>query len=149
MPNSKTLGRPVEILLIDDSPSDALLTKEALKHGTTPNNFHHVKDGPSAMAYLQRRGEFAAATRPDLVLLDLDMPGMDGRDVLRAIRSDDALKNLTVVVLTTSSAREDIASAYELLANCYITKPVDMKEFAQAMRAFDEFWLTWAALPSA
>lgn len=149
MPTGRELGRPIEILLAEDSPSDALLTKEALKQGRVNNTLHHVEDGVQAMEFLRKEGEYVDAPRPDVVLLDLNMPRKGGQDVLREIRADDDLDTLAVIVLTTSEDEHDVLAAYGLNANCYITKPVDMQQFIACMQALDGFWLTWVALPPA
>lgn len=148
MPTGMNLGRPVEILLVEDSPSDALLTREALRQGKVNNSLHHVEDGVEALAYLRQEGKYADASRPDVILLDLNMPRMGGQEVLKEIRADEALNCLPVIVLTTSDDERDVLAAYSVNANCYITKPVDMQQFVEAMRALDNFWLTWVALPS-
>ncbi|MBC8351175.1 MAG: response regulator [Planctomycetes bacterium] len=148
MPNGKSLGRIVEILLVEDSPSDALLTKQALKLGKVKNKLHHVEDGVEALAFLRKEGDYAEMARPDVVLLDLNMPRKNGREVLQEIRADENLKTLPVIVLTTSDDERDVHDAYGLSANCYITKPVDMAQFTAAMVALDQFWLTWVMLPT-
>lgn len=147
MPNGKKLGRAVEILLVEDSPSDALLTQEALKQGKVKNALHHVEDGVEALAFLRKEGEFANVPRPDVILLDLNMPRKGGKEVLEEIRNDEDLETLPVIVLTTSDDEKDVHEAYGLNANCYITKPVDMSQFIKAMAALDQFWLTWVTLP--
>ena len=148
MPTGKQLGRPIEILLVEDSPSDALLTQEALKLGRVQNTLHHVEDGVEALAFLRKEGDYAGVSRPDVILLDLNMPRKGGREVLQEIRADENLKTLPVMVLTTSEDEGDVHDAYGLNANCYITKPVDMAQFTAAMAALDQFWLTWVMLPS-
>lgn len=140
--------RPIEILLVEDSPTDILLAREALDHAKVLNNLYVVNDGVEAMDYLHRRGEYENAVRPDLVLLDLNLPRKDGRAVLQEIKSDDNLKRLPVVVLTTSKAEEDIHRAYGSHANCYITKPVDFEQFADVVKAIETFWFTIVELPS-
>lgn len=147
MPTAKNLGRPAEILLVEDSPSDALLTKEALRQGKVINTLHHVVDGVEAMGFLRKEGKYADAQRPDVILLDLNMPRMGGQEVLRDIRADKALRTIPVIVLTTSDDEHDILAAYGLAANCYITKPVDLQQFISVMQALDSFWLTWVTLP--
>ncbi|HRX80062.1 MAG: response regulator [Planctomycetaceae bacterium] len=147
MPNGKNLGRPVEILLVEDSPSDALLAKEALRQGKVKNTLHHVEDGVEAMAFLRKEPPFIDAPRPDVILLDLNLPRMSGQEVLKAIRDDKRLSSLSVIVLTTSSDERDVLAAYGLKANCYITKPVDMQQFIATMQALEGFWLTWVTLP--
>ena len=140
-------ARPIEILMVEDSVDDIEITIEALKDAKVRNNLNTVRDGVQAMAYLHRQGEFREATRPDVILLDLNMPRMDGRQVLEAIKSDPELQRIPVVVLTTSEAEEDILRAYELHANCYITKPVDMSQFIKVVRSIEDFWFTVVRLP--
>jgi len=142
-------GRPIEILLVEDSPTDARLTKEALRDGKLRNNIRHVEEGEEAMAILRREGKEAAAPRPDLILLDLNLPGMDGREVLQEIKEDPDLKRIPVVVMTTSRAERDILQAYNLHANCYVTKPVDVEQFLGAVRKIEDFWFTIVKLPAA
>jgi chemotaxis family two-component system response regulator Rcp1 len=145
--NVNEATRPIEILLIEDSPSDTALTVEALKAGKIPNRLYNVEDGVEAMAYLRRQGVYKNAPRPDLILLDLNMPRKDGREVLVQLKSDPVLKVIPVIVLTTSSADEDVFRSYELLANCYIAKPVDFKRFIEVVKAVEHFWLEVATLP--
>jgi chemotaxis family two-component system response regulator Rcp1 len=140
-------NRPVEILLVEDNPGDERLTREALKEGKVYNNFHWVKDGVEAMEFLRRKGRHAAAPRPDIILLDLNLPKMDGREVLQAIKTDGDLKRIPVVVLTTSKAEEDVLRTYSLHANCYVTKPVDLEKFIMVVKSIDAFWLTVVTLP--
>lgn len=147
MPSGKNLGRPIEILLVEDSPSDALLTKEALRQGKVSNTLHHVEDGVDALAFLRKEGEYADVPRPDVILLDLNLPRMSGQEVLKEIRADESLKCLPVIILTTSDDERDVLAAYGECANCYITKPVDMSQFVATMQALDSFWLTWVTLP--
>ena len=143
-----TDGRsPVEILLVEDNPGDERLTREALKEGKVYNNLHWVKDGVEAMEFLYRRGKYKDAPRPDIILLDLNLPKKDGREVLQEIKADDALKRIPVVVLTTSKAEEDVLKTYDLHANCYVTKPVDLEKFIVVVRSIDVFWLTVVTLP--
>lgn len=137
----------LEILLIEDNPGDVRLTMEALKDAQVANHLHVVRDGVEAMEFLHRSGQYAGAPRPDLILLDLNLPRKDGRQVLKEIKSDDTLRRIPVVVLTTSRAEEDILKAYDLSANCYITKPVDLDQFTQVMQAIEVFWFTVARLP--
>jgi len=144
-----TSSRPIEILLVEDNPGDARLTKEALQEGKIRNNLHHAKDGVEALAFLKREGEHANAPTPDLVLLDLNMPRKDGRQVLGEMKQDARLKRIPVVVLTTSEAEKDIVKSYELHANCYITKPVDLEKFIEIVRAIESFWLAVVTLPTA
>jgi two-component system, chemotaxis family, response regulator Rcp1 len=142
-----TVLRPAEILLVEDNPGDARLTMEALREGRVRNNLYHVKDGVEAMAFLNREEPFAEGPMPDLILLDLNMPRKDGRDVLSEIRQDRRLELIPVVVLTTSEAEQDIVKCYKLHANCYVTKPVDLEKFLGIIRTIEDFWLTVVALP--
>ncbi len=144
---SRRGGRPVEILLVEDNPDDVVLTEEALKIGKVWNNLSAVKDGVEAMDFLRRRGEYAAAPHPDLILLDLNLPRKDGREVLAEIKQDEQLKHIPVVVLTTSQAEEDIVKSYQLHANCYVTKPVDLDEFIKIVQSIEDFWFTVVKLP--
>jgi CheY-like chemotaxis protein len=140
-------GRPIEILLVEDNPGDVRLTIEALKDSKVGNKLHVAKDGVEAMEFLRRTGEHAAAVRPDLILLDLNLPRMDGREVLSAIKSDPKLRTIPVVVLTTSRAEQDVLRSYELQANCYITKPVDLEQFITVVKSIEDFWFTVVTLP--
>ena len=140
--------RPVEILLVEDNPGDVELTIEALKEGKVANTLHVCFDGVEAIDYLRRRGKYEKATRPDLILLDLNLPRKDGREVLADIKVDDQLKHIPVVVLTTSEAEADIVKSYALHANCYICKPVDLTQFIRVVKSIDEFWLAVCELPS-
>jgi chemotaxis family two-component system response regulator Rcp1 len=140
---------PVEILLVEDNPGDVRLTKEALREGKVYSNLHWAKDGVEALEFLRREGPHANAPRPDIILLDLNLPKKDGREVLSVIKNDDALKNIPVVVLTTSKSEEDILRSYELHANCYVTKPVDLDQFIRVVQSIDGFWLTVVTLPPA
>jgi two-component system, chemotaxis family, response regulator Rcp1 len=146
--STRTGNRPIEILLVEDNPGDARLTEEALKEGKVRNNLHHVCDGVEAMHFLERRGEYKEKPRPDLVLLDLNLPRKDGREVLADMRKNPELKTIPVVVLTTSEAEQDVVRTYELCANCYITKPVDLEKFITIVRSIEDFWLTIVRLPS-
>lgn len=141
-------GKPIEILLVEDNPADVRLTQEALKEGKVRNNLYVARDGVEALEYLMRVGKFEKAVRPDLVLLDLNLPRKDGREVLQVIKADPELKAIPVVVLTTSSAEADIMRSYKLHANCYITKPVDLEQFVKVIKSIDDFWLTVVRLPS-
>ncbi len=141
--------RAIEILMVEDNPGDVRLTREALKGGKVWNQLHVVEDGVAALDFLYRRAPFQSAPRPDLILLDLNLPKMDGREVLSRIKSDDTLKTIPVVVLTTSQAEEDVVRAYRLNANCYVTKPVDLHQFNRIVQAIEEFWLTVVRLPPA
>ena len=138
---------PIEILLVEDNPGDVRLTKEALKEGKVYNNLHWARDGVEALEFLKREGKHAAAPRPDIILLDLNLPKKDGREVLAVIKRDADLKHIPVVVLTTSKADEDVLRSYELHANCYVTKPVDLEKFIQVVQSIDRFWLTVVTLP--
>jgi CheY-like chemotaxis protein len=139
---------PVEILLVEDNPADVRLTREALNSHRFWNNLSVAGDGEEAMAYVRREGKFAGATRPDLILLDLNMPKKDGREVLAEIKADAGLKLIPVVVLTTSADEEDILKAYELHANCYITKSVDLVRFMKVVNSIEDFWFAIVTLPS-
>ncbi|HEV2263185.1 MAG TPA: response regulator [Stellaceae bacterium] len=141
-------SRPIEILLVEDNPGDARLTQEALREGKIRNNLHHARDGVEALAFLKREGEFAKAPMPDLVLLDLNLPRKDGREVLAEMKQDPRLRAIPVVVLTTSEAENDIVRSYELHANCYITKPVGLEQFISIVREIESFWLAVVTLPS-
>jgi chemotaxis family two-component system response regulator Rcp1 len=139
--------RNVEVLFVEDNPGDVRLTQEALKEGKLRTNLHVVGDGVEAMAFLRREGKYAAAPRPDIVLLDLNLPKKDGHEVLAEIKGDDSLKRIPVVILTTSRAEEDILKTYNLHANCYITKPVDLDQFMKVVQSIEDFWLTLVRLP--
>jgi two-component system, chemotaxis family, response regulator Rcp1 len=140
-------NRPVEILLVEDNPGDERLTREALKEGKVYSNLHWVKDGVEAMEFLRRQGKYSSVPRPDIILLDLNLPRKDGREVLEEIKSDNELKRIPVVVLTTSKAEEDVLRTYNLHANCYVTKPVDLEKFMVVVKSIDVFWLTVVTLP--
>src|SRR3954466_6284524 len=143
-----TDGRsPGEILLVEDNPGDVRLTREALREGKVYNNLHWAKDGVEALEFLRQEGTHAKAPRPDIILLDLNLPKKDGREVLLSIKNDDRFKQIPVVVLTTSEAEEDILRSYELHANCYIPKPVDLEKFITVVQSIDRFWLTVVTLP--
>ncbi|MBD3178008.1 MAG: response regulator [Armatimonadia bacterium] len=139
--------RPVQILLVEDDPGDVVLTKEALAEGKVANTLDVVPDGVEAMRYLRREGEYARASRPDLILLDLNLPKKTGREVLEELQADTGLRTIPVVVLTTSEGEEDISKAYQSNANCYITKPVDLDQFFQVMHMIEDFWLALVQLP--
>jgi chemotaxis family two-component system response regulator Rcp1 len=143
----RAISHPIDILLVEDNPGDVRLTIEALKEDKLQNNLHVVKDGIEAMAFLCQEGEYADAPRPDLILLDLNLPKKDGREVLEEIKADESLKRIPVVILTTSQAEEDILKTYDLHANCYITKPVNLDQFIKVVRSIEEFWLTIVKLP--
>jgi CheY-like chemotaxis protein len=147
--NATFQTRPVEILLVEDNPGDARLTREALKEGKIRNSLHHAIDGVEAMAFLRREDKYQDAPVPDIVLLDLNLPRKDGREVLSEMKQDPRLRSIPVVVLTTSEAEQDIVRTYELHANCYITKPVDLEKFIEIIRAIEDFWLAVVRLPSA
>ncbi len=138
---------PIEILLVEDNPGDMRLTKEALKEGKVYSNLHWAKDGVEALEFLRQEGKFAGAPRPDIILLDLNLPRKDGREVLSIIKNDERLRNIPVVVLTTSKAEEDVLKSYALHANCYVTKPVDLEKFIVVVQSIDKFWLTVVTLP--
>ena len=141
-------GAPVEILLVEDNPADVRLTQEALKEGKVYNNLHWAKDGVEALEFLRRQGKHSAAPRPDIILLDLNLPKKDGREVLHEIKNDEKLKRIPVVILTTSKAEEDVLKSYNLHANCYVTKPVDLEQFIVVVKSIDMFWLTVVTLPN-
>ncbi len=140
-------NRSIEVLLVEDNPGDVRLTKEALREGKVRNNLHVAPDGVEALAFLRREGQYASAVRPDLVLLDLNLPRKDGREVLEEMKSDPALMNIPVVVLTSSQAEQDILKAYNLHANCYVTKPVDLDQFITVVKSIENFWFTIVKLP--
>jgi two-component system, chemotaxis family, response regulator Rcp1 len=140
-------NQPIDILLVEDNPADERLTREALKEGKVYSNLHWAKDGVEAMAFLRREGKYAAAPRPEIILLDLNLPRKDGREVLQEIKADDNLKRIPIVVLTTSKAEEDVLRTYNLHANCYVTKPVDLEKFMVVVKSIDVFWLTVVTLP--
>jgi two-component system, chemotaxis family, response regulator Rcp1 len=140
-------ARPVDILLVEDNEGDVRLTMEALREGKVRNKLTVAKDGVEALAMLRNEGKYASAPRPDLILLDLNLPRKDGREVLAEIKADPSLKVIPVVVLTTSKAEEDIVKTYELYANCYIAKPVDLEQFIKVVRSIDDFWLSIVKLP--
>ncbi|NVJ00796.1 response regulator [Myxococcus sp. AM009] len=140
-------GSPIEILLVEDNPGDVRLTIEAFKEGKVSNRLSVARDGVEALSFLRRQGAYADAARPDLILLDLNLPRKDGREVLAEIKVDPALRRIPVVVLTTSKAEEDILRTYDLHANCYIAKPVDLEQFISVVRSIDDFWLSVVRLP--
>ena len=139
--------QPIEILLVEDNPGDVDLTREALQDAKVRNRLHVVDDGEEALDFLYKRGEYADVPRPDIILLDLNLPKKDGRQVLEEIKADPQLADIPVVILTTSQADEDILRSYQLHANCYITKPVDFKQFMHVVKSIEEFWLTVVKLP--
>jgi len=138
----------IDVLLVDDDPGDTLMIREAFEHNKVSNALASVADGVQAMQYLRREGEYANASRPDLILLDLNLPRKDGREVLAEIKSDPALATIPVVVLTTSHAEEDVLRSYQLHANAYVTKPVDFERFIEVVRQIDEFFVTVVKLPA-
>ncbi|MEX2319119.1 MAG: response regulator [Bauldia sp.] len=138
---------PIEILLVEDNPAEVRLTIEGLKEGRVANRLHSVTDGDQALDFLYRRGAYKSAPRPDLILLDLNLPGIDGRTVLRQIKEDPELKVTPVVIITSSEAESDIVKSYEAHANCFISKPIDFAGFAQVIRSIENFWFTVVRLP--
>jgi two-component system, chemotaxis family, response regulator Rcp1 len=145
--DSQKLVRPIEILLVEDNPGDADLAREALEGGKINNNLFVVTDGEAAMDFLYKGGAYADMPRPDLILLDLNLPRKDGREVLADIKADDDLKRIPVVILTTSKSEEDILKSYNLHANCYITKPIVLNQFIKVVRCIEDFWLSIVVLP--
>jgi CheY-like chemotaxis protein len=141
--------KPVEILLVEDNPGDADLTREGLEEGKVRNNLHVVEDGEEALAFLRRKGKYEHAVRPDVILLDLNLPRKDGRQVLAEIKADDTLKTIPVVVLTTSKADVDVVNSYKLHVNCYIAKPINFATFTQVVKSIRDFWFTVVTLPPA
>jgi len=137
----------VKILLVEDNPADARLTMEAFKSSQLPHSVSHAQDGVEALQYLRREGQYSQAQRPDLILLDLNLPRKDGREVLYDIKNDHELRRIPVVVLTTSQAQEDIQRAYSLYANCYICKPMELDDLTRIVKSIEDFWLTTAKLP--
>jgi two-component system, chemotaxis family, response regulator Rcp1 len=140
-------GRPAEFLLVEDNPGDVRLTREALTESKLANHLSVVNDGVEAMAFLRREGKYADAPRPDLILLDLNLPRKSGREVLAEIKADASLKRIPVVVITSSEAEQDILATYNLHVNCYVTKPVDLDQFIKVVRSIQTFWLTIVKLP--
>ena len=145
--NTKT--KIIDILLVEDSPADVLIAREALSEAKLLNTIHVAEDGVEALDFLYKRGKFASAVRPDLILLDLNLPRMNGREVLAEIKADEDLKRIPVVVLTTSNAEEDILRSYDLHANCYVVKPVEFESFVKAVQSIQHFWFSIVALPPA
>lgn len=137
---------PKDILLVEDNPADVLLTKQALADTKLAHNLHNVNDGRHAMFFLRRENKYAAAPRPDIILLDLNLPVKDGREVLAEIKTDTDLRQIPIIILTTSERKEDIKAAYDLHANCYIVKPIDFDQFCNAIRSIEHFWFTTVAL---
>ena len=145
--SSRTPPRAIEILMVEDNPGDVRLTREAFKEGKVRNELHVAEDGVAALDFLYRRPPHQQAPRPDLILLDLNLPKKDGREVLETIKSDPSLKTIPVVILTTSQAEEDVMRAYNLNCNCYVTKPVDFEQFMRIVQTREEFWLSVVTLP--
>lgn len=145
--NDLESAKPIEILLVEDNPGDVRLTKEAFKESKILNRLSVVEDGTEAIAFLHQKGGYTRAPRPDLILLDLNMPKMDGRQVLAEIKKDPKLKNIPVIILTTSKAEQDILKSYDLHANCYIVKPVDLWQFNMVVQTIKDFWLSIVKLP--
>lgn len=145
--SSHSNGRLVEILLVEDNPGDVRLTKEAMKEGKMRNNLSVARDGVEAMAFLRREGKYADAPRPDVVLLDLNLPKKDGRSVLKEIKEDPNLRRIPVVILTSSKADEDVLNSYDLHANCYVTKPGDLEQFIEVVKSVEGFWVQIVKLP--
>lgn len=144
---TEQMGRSIEILLIEDSPGDVRLTQEVFREGRVRNHLSVVGDGVQALAFLRKQAPYLQAPCPDLILLDLNLPKKDGRTVLEEIKADEKLKRIPVVILTTSSAEEDVVKAYDLHANCYISKPIDLEQFIQVVKSIEQFWLTIVKLP--
>ena len=145
--NMQQTGKPIEILLVEDNPGDVDLTREGLQDGKVHNNLSVVGDGEEAMAFLRREGKYANVPRPELILLDLNLPRKNGREVLAEIKGDDRWKCIPVVILTSSKSEEDICRSYNLNANCYITKPVDLDQFVKVVKSIEDFWFTIVTLP--
>jgi CheY-like chemotaxis protein len=145
--NKEKVGKPIEILLVEDNAADVRLTREAFDDAKVLNNLNVVGDGVEAMAYMRREGKYGNATRPDLVLLDLNMPRKDGREVLAEVKADPDLMRIPVVILTVSKAEEDVLKSYNLHANCYISKPVNLAQFLKVVESIENFWLTIVELP--
>jgi two-component system, chemotaxis family, response regulator Rcp1 len=144
---SEVNAKPIEILLAEDSPGDVRLTREAFKESRVLNHLHVVKDGMEVIAFLRKEGRYASAIRPDLILLDLNLPKKNGQEVLAEIKEDPNLKRIPVIILTVSRAEEDILRSYNLHANCYITKPVELDQFLTAVKGIEDFWLAIVKLP--
>jgi two-component system, chemotaxis family, response regulator Rcp1 len=145
--NDMQVGHSIEILLVEDNPGDVRLTQEVLKEGKVNNNLNVVDDGIKALAFLSKEPPYTNVPHPDLILLDLNLPRKDGREVLQIIKADQQLRRIPVVVLTTSQAEQDIVQAYNLHANCYISKPIDLDQFIRVVKSIEEFWLTIVKLP--
>ncbi|MBF0236990.1 MAG: response regulator [SAR324 cluster bacterium] len=146
--HTESMGQPVELLLVEDNPDDVFLAQEALKEGKIKNNLHVVNDGESALRFLRKENPYQDAVLPDLVLLDLNLPGIDGRQVLKQIREDPRFTELPVIVLTTSESADDIHRMYKLHVNSYIVKPVDFEQFIKVIKSIENFWLTFVKLPT-
>jgi CheY-like chemotaxis protein len=144
---SLEIGKPIKILLAEDNPGDVRLTQEALKEGKIRNELAVVGDGVEAISYLRREGNYVGVSRPDLILLDLNLPKKNGREVLAEIKDDDVLKRIPVIILTSSKAEQDVVKTYESHANCYIVKPVELEEFIKVVSYINDFWLTIVMLP--
>jgi len=142
-------GEPIEVLLVEDSPDDADLTMDALRNGRVRNRITHVEDGIQAMAFLRREGKYADAPRPDLILLDLNLPRKSGREVLAEVKQDPDLRRIPVVIMTSSDDEKDILAAYNLYVNCYVTKPVDLDQFIGVVKSIEHFWFSIVKLPAA
>jgi chemotaxis family two-component system response regulator Rcp1 len=142
-------GEPIEVLLVEDSPDDADLTIDALRNGRVRNRITHVEDGVAAMAVLRREGKYADAPRPDLILLDLNLPRKSGREVLAEVKQDPDLRRIPVVIMTSSDDEKDILAAYNLYVNCYVTKPVDLDQFIGVVKSIEQFWFSIVKLPAA
>jgi CheY-like chemotaxis protein len=145
--SSNSITAPIEVLLVEDSPGDVRLTQEAFRNANRAIHLHVVSDGVEAIAFLGQKGPYADCPRPDLILLDLNLPRMDGREVLARIKADENLKSIPTVILTTSDAEADIATSYQLQANCYLSKPVQLDAFDSLVKSISDFWLTRAKLP--
>lgn len=145
--NGNATGKPIKIMLVEDNPGDIRLTVEALKESKVKNTLSVVQDGVEALAFLKREGKYASAERPDIIFLDLNLPRKNGREVLAEIKADNILKRIPVVILTTSAAEQDILKTYELHANCYVTKPVDLEKFIEVVKSIEDFWFTIVRLP--
>ncbi|MGO9015014.1 MAG: response regulator [Dissulfurispiraceae bacterium] len=146
--NNQNMAKPIDILLVEDNPGDVRLTQEALKEAKVRNDLYVVNDGVEAMAFLRKQGVYKGVPRPDMILLDLNLPKKNGHEVLTEIKSDDDLKRIPVVMLTISKAEEDIIKSYNLYANCFITKPVDLDQFLTVVKSIEDFWLTVVKLPN-
>jgi two-component system, chemotaxis family, response regulator Rcp1 len=145
--NPEAYGRPIQILLVEDNPGDVRLTREALKEAKVRNTLHVASDGEEAIAFLRKTGKFKDAVRPDVVLLDLNLPRKGGLEVLKEVKADPDLMRIPIVVVTTSSAEQDVVRSYNLHANCYVTKPVDLGQFLEVVRSIEDFWLSIVKLP--